>query len=107
MYKFVVRIPFYGNSSDKFSDEILTVKSTFASTFIDSNLLNCSFYFFAGNHLSLSTVLGCSELQNTNLVALFPLAICFFANVTNFACDHMSSLQESFRVRHTWVSIRC
>ncbi len=81
------------------------MKTTFTSALVNSNSLDCSFYFFTGDHFSFSPIFSCRKLQKADFVALFPFAICFFSNVTDFCRYYVCTFKQSTRFRCARTSV--
>src|SRR5579871_4802986 len=96
--KFVVRVTFHWDATNQFSDEVLAIKPALPSALVDADFLNCSFYFLAGDDFTFSPIFGRCEFHDTDFLALLPLAICLFSDITDFPCDHVSTLQQSLRI---------
>jgi hypothetical protein len=94
-HKFLIRTAFQRNSTNEFSDEVLAITSSLASTFVNSNFQNLSFNLLARSYLFRFSVFSGLEFQNRDIVALFPLPVSFFSHVVEFSCNDVCALQPS------------
>jgi len=76
---------------------------SFASAFVDSDAADFRFYVLTRDNFTFSPIFGCRKLQNADVVALFPFAICFFADIANLSRNYVRTLEQTFRI---W-SARC
>jgi hypothetical protein len=97
-HKCGVRVALYGDITNQFSDEVLAIKSAFASAFVDSDAADFRLYVLTRDDFTLSPVFGSGKFQNADFVAFFPFAICFLANIANFSRDYVCTLEQTSRV---------
>ena len=92
-HKFIVRFAFHWNAPNQLPDEVLPIKSALACALVDADLLNRRFYFVTSDDFALPSIFGCHKFQHAEFVALFPFAIRFLADVTDFTRDDVSALE--------------
>src|SRR5438105_15952650 len=96
-HEFSIGVPLYSPSTQQFPD-ISTRETNFPSALLNANYFYFDPHFFARDNSFRSAVLGILELQYAEIVALFPLPICFFSYVAKLSGNDMRTLQQPFRI---------